>query len=367
MNRILTELINSSRMYLRSKTGAFFTFAFPILLVLLFGAIFTSMGSSKITLPVQNLDTGTASHEFLANINATGLFKIDMIAPEKNLDDYIRDNSLTLALQIPANFSANVAAMLEPNSTGVVTVTLYGDVSQSSFGTAQSAIGAAADIMNFKLANARPIIVPVTAPIGGERMTYMDFFLPGVVGLTVMTTSLYAMTAVCSEYRSRGYFKLLATTKLRKHEWLISRFLLYTVMLYISLFATFAIGRAAFKMTSTLTPLALALIPAGSFLFVSLGMLLSTVVKDPESANAIANIIGFPMMFLSGSFFPIELFPAALKAVATILPLTYLNYGLRDAMVYGNSSTALVDLGILLVVGFVFALLASRLLSWKER
>jgi len=90
-------------------------------------------------------------------------------------------------------------------------------------------------------------------------------------------------------------------------------------------------------------------------------------VKDPESAVAIANVIGFPMMFLSGSFFPIESFPPFLQVAAKVLPLTYLNNGLRDTMVYGNSASSLINLGVIVVIGIVFAVLASRLMSWKEK
>jgi ABC-2 type transport system permease protein len=135
----------------------------------------------------------------------------------------------------------------------------------------------------------------------------------------------------------------------------------------VSLIVTFLVGKAAFDMSATLTPMAFLLIPAGAFLFVSMGMLFGSAVKDPESAVAIANIIGFPMMFLSGSFFPIESFPMYLQVVAKVMPLTYLNDGLRDTMVNSYDVGALINLGILVAVGIVFAVLASRLMSWKEK
>jgi ABC-2 type transport system permease protein len=81
---------------------------------------------------------------------------------------------------------------------------------------------------------------------------------------------------------------------------------------------------------------------------------------------AIANAIGFPMMFLSGCFFSVESFPSFLQGVAAVLPLTYLNNGLRDTMVYGNDAAALVNLAVVIVSGVVITLVASRLMSWKE-
>ena len=189
----------------------------------------------------------------------------------------------------------------------------------------------------------------------------------GTGGITVMTNSLFSMTSICASYRSRGFFKLLATTKLKKYEWLVSKFVFYSALLYVSLFVTFGIGKAAFDLEATLTPLSLLLIPAGVFLFVSLGMLVGVIIKDPESGAAISNVIGFPMMFLSGSFWPIDSMPMYMQVIAKAMPLTYFNDGLRDTMVYANSGSSLVNLLIVIVIGLVFFVLASKLMSWKEK
>jgi len=367
MSRVLSDVKGFGKQYLRSKVGAFFGFAFPILLVLLFGAIFTAGGDQKVTLPIQNLDNGAESQAFIEALNGTGLVKIDTIPADADIDDYISEHSLTLALLIPSTFSQDVQTILSTNGSGTANVTLYGDVSQSTFGTAQAAVETAIVGMNYYLSNAKPVIGMNPPKTVKEGLKYMDFFLPGVVGITVMTNSLFSMSSLCGEYRQRSYFKLLATTKLRKYEWLTSKFIFYSMMLLASLLTTFAVAKLAFNIESSLTPLALLLIPVGAFIFVSMGMLLGVVVKDPESSVAIANAIGFPMMFLSGSFFPISSFPGFLQTVAAVLPLTYFNNGLRDTMVYGNNVSCLVNLGVLLVLGAIFFVLASRLMSWKER
>ena len=368
MSRVLADVKAYTRQYLRSKVGAFFAFAFPILLILLFGAIFTSSEGTKLTLPVQNLDQGPLGDQFMDALNETGIVNVKRISPSENLTKYTKDNSLSLVLLIPSGFSAGVGAATTSNGSEMVNVTLYGDISQSSFGMAQAAISAVATSFNFGIAGARPIIgFDAQPPLVAKQMEFMDFFLPGVVGITVMTTSLYSMSSICASYRDRGYFKLLATTKLKKHEWLTSKFIFYTGLLYASLFATFAVGILAFDMQSTMTPMALVLIPAGAFLFVSLGMLIGVAVKEPESSVAIANAIGFPMMFLSGAFFQLESMPSYMQAIAAFMPLTYFNNGLRDTMVFGNTSSALFNLAVLLVLGVIFFVLSSRLMSWKER
>ena len=367
MSRILADMVSFSKQYLRNTAGPFFAFAFPILLILVFGAIFTGDGSTKISLPVQNLDGGAYSEAYLEILENTSMVELTEIPSDIDISDYIEDESLALALYIPPDFTEQLIALQASNTTGTVNLTLYGDQSRSTYGTAVGAVNAAVVHLNYYLAEATPIVSFDTRSVASEEFNYMDFFLPGVVGITVMTNSLFIMTSVCAEYRTRGYFKLLATTGIRKYEWLISKFLFFTVLLILSLLVTFAVGRALFDMQSSLTPMSFVLIAVGTFLFTSLGMLLGVMIHDPESGAAVANAVGFPMMFLSGAFFPLESMPEYLQLIAKAMPLTYFNEGLRDTMVYANDESALLNLAVMLVIAVVFFALASRFMSWKEK
>ncbi|HII40619.1 MAG TPA: ABC transporter permease [Thermoplasmata archaeon] len=367
MNRILADLLSFGRQYMRSRVGAFFTFIFPILLILLFGAIFTQGGSGAFTLTTQDIDNTTLSHAYIDALNNTGLVHISLIPNNVNLETYIRDNSLTVALRIPWAFEQDVIACRASPTHCHVNLTLYGDPSKSTFGSAQGLLQAVAQQMNFQLANASAVVGVDVKSVASSQYSYMDYFLPGIVGMTVMTTSMYSMTSICGEYRTRRYFKLLATTTLRKYEWLTSKILWYILSLVLSLFVTVAVGMLVWDVHVVIDPIALAFIAVGALLFTSLGMLFGTVVRDPESGVAVANAIGFPMMFLSGSFWPLEQMPSYLQTVSKALPLTYLNTGLRDTMVFGNTGSALLNLAIVSALAAALFLLAAKLVSWKER
>ena len=369
MSRLISDIVNFGRQYMRSKIGLFFAIIFPILLILVFGAIFTGTGDSKINLHVQDLDQGGMGEVFVRALNNTSAFNIIKIPLNEDINQYIKDNSLTVALVVPKNFSADIGMRLAfPNTTGLVNVTVYGDPSKTTYSMVLGATAAVSNGMNFGLAGAHPIVGAEGRSISAtENFNYMDFFLPGIIGLTVMTNALFAMTANCAEYRQRNYFKLLATTNLKKWEWLVSKFIFYTILLSFALVLTYLIGRLAFDMQSVLTPMAFVLIAVGAFTFTAMGMLLGVFIKDPEGASAVANAVGFPMMFLSGSFFPLEVMPGYLQTIAGVLPLTYLNNGLRDTMVYFNDGSALVNLGVVFATGLVFFVLASRFMSWKEK
>jgi ABC-2 type transport system permease protein len=113
----------------------------------------------------------------------------------------------------------------------------------------------------------------------------------------------------------------------------------------------------------------LGLIPfliVGPLLFVSLGMLAGSVAKTPESAALIGNIITFPMMFLSGTFFAVSSFPPALQSFAHVLPLYYVIDGMNQVMLFSNTARALTDAVIVLVIAIVIFLLAIRFFTWRD-
>ena len=367
MSRILADLRAFGTQFLRSRVGAFFALAFPLILILLFGAIFSGGGASQVPLYVHDSDDTFESHAFAAALNNTTVLLYRKIPKGVEIRDYISANSINTALEIPRGFQDAVIRARLGDVTANVTVTLYGDPTQSSYGIAIAAVNGAATSFNFEVAQTPPVVLTDTASITVRSQKFIDFFLPGVIGLTVLTTPLFGMTNTCAEYRTRKYFKFLATTKLTKGEWLLAKMIWYSLLMLLSTAILFIVERLVFGGGAIITPLAVALIIAGTFEFTSLGMILGLFVRDTETAAAVANAIGFPMMFLAGSFFPIDSMPPALQAVARVLPLTYVNEGLRATMVFGNETIAIQYLGITLTLAALLFVVPARALTWKSK
>jgi ABC-2 type transport system permease protein len=102
------------------------------------------------------------------------------------------------------------------------------------------------------------------------------------------------------------------------------------------------------------------------FAFGGIGMILARVAKEAESATAAANFIMFPMMFLSGSFFPLELMPGFLQTIARILPLYYVNEGLRASMVSVDNMAALRYAAMIGAFATVVFVLGINTTKWDE-
>lgn len=112
---------------------------------------------------------------------------------------------------------------------------------------------------------------------------------------------------------------------------------------------------------------ALMLIFLGSVMFSGVELILSGLVKDVEAASAIGNAIAFPMMFLSGTYFPLEFMPSYLQTVAKALPLTYFSDGLRYAMIYQYTAGIYTNMAVVAALVVAFILIGSQVTRWKEK
>ena len=358
--RIISDLRVFGRGYLRNAAGLFFGLIFPVILIVIFGAIFQSGLSGTITLYVQNHDTGPVSSSFTTALNSTGTVKLVMVSNSENFSQYLSAHSASDGIIIPADFSANYAAGQPVN------VTLYGNPSQSS---SQIVSGTVAGVINgFNLERyGGSQIIGVTQTTANSQVTkYIDFLVPGLIGFAILISPMFSLVNISSEYKRIKLFKQLSLTPLTKMEWLASKVLFYILLSSVSFLLMTAVGVVAFHAHITLSPWLVPFLVLGPMFFASLGMLVGTISKSTETASVVGNVITFPMMFLSGTFFPISLMPTYLQTFAHVLPLFYIIDGLNGVMIYSNYAQATIDLVVVAVITIVAFVAAARLFKWRE-
>lgn len=195
---------------------------------------------------------------------------------------------------------------------------------------------------------------------------YLETVIPGLVGFSIMTDSLFTVTATVAKDRFVGIFSQLSLTPLKRSEWLISVFLWHLIVGVASFAIIVGVGHFAYSATVRLDSLISVYVFFGVLLFVSLGLLLGVVAKSVESASLVGNIVGFPMMLLTGAFFPISLLPSYLQTAVKVLPLYYFNQGLKDVMVTSNYSEGLLFMAVMMVMSVAFFIVSTRLFRWRD-
>ena len=365
--RMLAELKVHARGNIRSREGFFFTLIFPIILILLFGAIFAGGGVSQTTVYVQNQDSGPVSAAFISALNSTsnncspsassGLC-VRPVSVNQNFSEYLSSKSASDGIVIPPGFSAAYEANQRVN------VTLFGNPAST---TSAIVSGFALEVVNaFNLHGTPGVIGMSSRTVASSNYKYIDFLIPGLIGFSALTSPMFALVNISSTYRRDKVFKLLSLTPLTKTEWLLSKIIWYIGTTVVSFILMTMVGSYAFGAHIALTWGIAIFLLLGPFFFVSLGMLVGTVSNSPEAASVVGNLVTFPMMFLSGTFFPVNSMPTYLQQVAHVLPLYYMIDGLNNVMIYENYGPALFDAALLVVISIVTFALAVRFFRWRE-
>jgi ABC-2 type transport system permease protein len=351
------------RSYQRNPVALFFSLIFPIILIALFGLIFSAVGSATVTVQVLNLDHNSpASQEFLDALNNTTFVKVQVVDwNASNFAAQLGQNDDPVGLVIPAGFDANYSAHQPVN------VVVYTDPEDASSGGALlSAVQGVSNAFNLHASNGTAIVGITQQNVGSQVYTYIDYLIPGLIGFSILTSPMFSMVDVAAGYRKDGIFRQLSLTPLTRAEWLTSHILWYTVLTFVT--AGIMIG-AGIELFGAHVNVNLGLVPfliVGPLLFVSLGMLAGSVAKTPESAALIGNIITFPMMFLSGTFFQVSMFPPALQTFAHVLPLYYVIDGMNQVMLFSNATRAFTDFVIVLISALIVFALAVQFFKWRD-
>jgi ABC-2 type transport system permease protein len=353
--------------FYREKAAMFFTIAFPIILILVFGTIFMSQDNVSFHLCVQDLDQTPLSTQSVKTLETEGKFKITRVDPTVNPIQYIRDTKVNLVLIIPQGFEKYIRRrVMFMDPTAFVTVTYVYDPSSSSVPTKIQILNAVFAAINQRMSGKQPVIRSAETSILTQKYRFVEFFIPGIIAMAVMTLSLFGTVNFNTELRQKGIIRKLTTTPITRTDWILSNILYQFILALISTIAMLLVSYAVFKVNLHINAWLIAFILLDVFAFVGIGMILTRFAKEAQSAAAAANAISFPMMFLSGSFFPIELMPGFLQKISKMLPLYYVNEGLRAAMVFEDNMAALrcsAVIGVFATVVFILGIIATK---WEE-
>ena len=370
------NLAVSLRTFSREKSAMFFTIAFPIILILVFGTIFLNQDNASFDLHVQDLDQTNSSAQLVKALELNGKVKITAVDPAIDPTRYAKDRKVSLVLVIPRGYERALARRLglmggipnaafrDPNAS--VTVTYIYDASASSTSTKTQLLQAGLAVVNQGLSGQPPFIRAVETSILAKKYRFIEFFVPGIIAMSVMTSSLSGAVTMNAELRQKGVIRKLSTTPITRADWILSNILYQFVLAVISTAAILVVSYGVFSVRLQINAWLIVFLVLEVFAFGGIGMILTRVANEAESAAAAANFIMFPMMFLAGSFFPIEMMPSFLQTIARILPLYYVNEGLRASMVSVDNAAALRYAAMIGAFAAVVLVLGISTTRWEE-
>jgi ABC-2 type transport system permease protein len=318
----------NTRSFMRDRAALFWTLAFPLIFILLFGFIFQGGGGSALTLGWVDEDQSAQAAQLRETFTAQeGTELVDATRDEAL--DQMRRGDVDAVIVVPPGYGQAIGAGTAPTTIIVTT-----DPSRSQLtGTVYQSVQAVLGVVN--LGGRPPLVVPQPETLQTENLNFISYFVPSVLGMSIMQIGIFAAVPLVAD-REKLILKRLAATPLRRWQLVGSNVLMRVVIALVQAVIIVGVGALLFGVqVSSSSGLALFFIVLGSVAFLSLGYVLASFTKTEEAANGLTSVVQFPMMFLSGIFFPIQAMPEFLQTIARLVPLTYLADALRQLMVGG--------------------------------
>ena len=355
--------VASVKMFVRNRTALFFSLFLPLVIMLIFGVL-NFEGSTTISLGVVD-DAGTdASAAFIDALGEYDYLEIDEGTRDGELAA-LEAGDRGFVLVIPTGFAAELGV-----DTGLVAYASTSDPSQAQVaqGLLQQAVGGAiATAAGGPVAPGDGVGAPLTfESVESRDLGYIDFLVPGIVGMTVMQLGLFGVAFGFVQLKRTGALRRLFATPTSPAYFLSAQVASRLVLGYVQVAILIGIG-ILFGLQMFGSWLVLAVITGLALLiFLAVGFAVAGWAKNEDQAAPVANLISLPMLFLSGVFFPRDAMPEFLRSITQFMPLTYVNEALRgvvnDGAGLGDLGPQLLGMGVWAVITF---LIAVRLFKWE--
>jgi ABC-type multidrug transport system permease subunit len=338
------------REFLRQPEAIFWVYGFPILTVVALGMAFRNKPVERITVDVQknsgNAEGVASVREALEN-DKDKRYAV-RVEDEEVCQLRLRTGKTDLVV-VPKGSEQGCEYVLDPTRPeGLVARGKVDDTLQRAKGRQ--------DVMPF---SEREIVEP-----GGR---YIDFLVPGLLGMSLMGGGLWGVGFGIVDMRIRKVLKRFLATPMRKSDFLTAILVSRLAFLAPEVFVLLLFARVAFGVVIQGSLVAMALlILLGALTFAGIGLLVASRANTLETVSGLMNLVMLPMWVLSGIFFSADRFPDAVQPVIQALPLTQLNNALRNVSLEGASlSSQWLPVTILAAWGVGSFALALRWFRWS--
>jgi ABC-2 type transport system permease protein len=368
MNALITLYGASIKEFTRDRLAMFWTIGFPVFFILLLGMVFNRSSTLSHKIGVANLDNGPASTDLLAALQSEEIFEIAEGEQERLLQK-LKEGDYKVVITIPADFSETMQA-----GKPAEVIVYYDEVEvifdPSSQTTAQKVLTILRHLIDdfeHQFSQNPRLINLSEKSIATNSLRSIEYFLPGILGMSLMQLGLFGTAPQLVQLREQQILRRLGATPLSRVTLLGSQVLLRITFVGIQLSLIILVGVMVFGVSiegNILHVIGISIM--GALLFVALGYLISGIANTQESVHGITSFLNFPMLFLSGLFFPIEYLPKWILPISSAIPLTYLVDALRQIMtdIPGQFSMGL-DLTVLGTWLLGCTILAIRLFRWE--
>jgi ABC-2 type transport system permease protein len=352
--------VASVKMFVRNRAAVFFSIFLPLIIMLIFGVL-NFEGATELDVGFVDHAGNEASAQLVERLE--GYDYLTLISGEEDAElAALEEGERDFVVVIPEGWTVPAPG----TESGLVAYASDADPAQAqvSQGLMQQAVGQA---LFAPAGGGSPgtFAAPLRfQSIESRDLGYIDFLVPGIVGMTIMQLGLFGVAFGFVQLKRTGALRRLFATPTPPAYFLSAQVLSRVIIGIVQVAILFGVGLwFGLQMFGDYATL-LVIVLVGSAIFLAVGFAIAGWAKNEDQAAPVANLVSLPMMFLSGVFFPREAMPEFLRAITQYMPLTYVNEALRSVVNDGAALTSLapqmLGMAVWLVITFALAVFMFR-------
>ncbi len=353
----------SIRRYFRDRVAIFFTVLFPLIFLVVFGS-FSKNGSVSFHIGLINQSDSSFAQKFVRNTKGSNMFKIDdTVTTLAQAKAKMSRSEIDAALVLPPGFGD--VRNGQPTGQAVI---YYDENSAQAAQTLESVIKGEFEGINASLVKAPAPFSVVSKSTNTQGLSKLDYTVSGLIGFSIIGLGIFGPVNYFPLMKRQGVLRRLHITPLRVWQFFVSSVLSNAVIGLFSIAVMIAVASSPlfhFKIVGNYLELAV-FIMFGILTIFGIGLAIGGWAKNENQAAPLANIVVFPMLFLSGTFFPRYAMPEWLQHVTAFLPLTPIIDGIRMIATEGKHLTDIgPQLGLTAIWAVIIYAIAFRVFRWE--
>lgn len=356
--------INTKRVF-RDPLAIFFSVVFPLIFLFVFGSLNSGSGNISFKVALINESDSSFSKDFSKQLTDSSVVKVNKeVTTLDAAKDKMSRSELDAAIVLPANFGDVAPDAANPSGQARV---IYTQNNQQSAAALTSVLDAQFKAINSKSVDTTSPFTVASEQINERSLSAFDYSFAGLLGFSIIGMGIFGPVNVFPELKKMGILRRLSTTPLKVWEYFLANMVGQAFIGLISMAIMFVVALMVFhlEIVGNLFELS-AFLVLGIITILGIGLALGGWAKNERQVAPLANIIVFPMMFLSGTFFPRFLMPEWLQTVSSFLPLTPIIDGIRLILNEGKHFIDILpQLGLIGIWMIVIYFIAFKVFRWE--
>lgn len=365
MYTVLTFVKINTKRFFRDRLALFFSIGFPLIFLFVFGSLNSGGNGASFDVALINNSESAIAKEFVQQSKNNDVLKVDeSITTLDEAKDKMSQSQLDAAIVLPQNFGVAAEGQSTPSGQAEV---IYTQNNEQSGQALASILDAQFKGLNSQFVNVQAPFSVKAEQLNERSLSAFDYTFAGLLGFAIIGMGIFGPVNVFPELKKMGILRRLSTTPLKVWQYFLSTMIGQAIIGLLSLAVMFLVAIFVFNLqvVGNYFELAIFLI-LGIITILGIGLALGGWAKNERQAAPLSNIIVFPMIFLSGTFFPRFLMPEWLQNISGFLPLTPIIDGIRLIATEGKHLIDILpQLGLIGVWMVVIYFIAFRVFRWE--